>query len=234
VRPAAPVRIHYTDFSDGGQKQANGILFTGGLAVHEGDLDLQHSSFKRMQSEDAINIKSGEIRMHDCLVEGTASDAIDIDAGTGEVRGNRFVDIAGDGIDVSYSQVALRDNEMENVRDKGISVGEKSQPLVENNVFRGCRIAISCKDLSFATVRGCTFVGNQLAIEAKRKKPMFGGGGGTFLHCVFAENDTLLREDIFSKGRIKIDQSKLDAKASDYDLVGIAPALRDTDTPSHD
>ncbi|MGE5768940.1 MAG: right-handed parallel beta-helix repeat-containing protein, partial [Betaproteobacteria bacterium] len=171
VRPQDPVRIHYTDFSDGGQKQANGILFTGGLAVHEGDLELSHCRFTRMQSEDAINIKSGKIHMRDCLVEGTASDAIDIDAGTGEVRGNRFVDIAGDGIDVSYSQVTLRDNELENVRDKGISVGEKSQPLVENNVFRDCRIAISCKDLSFATVRGCTFVSNQLAIEVKRKKP---------------------------------------------------------------
>ena len=172
--------------------------------------------------------------MSNCLVEGTASDALDIDVGTGEVRGSRFVDIAGDGIDISYSQVTLRDNELENVRDKGVSVGEKSQPRVENNFFRDCRIAISCKDLSFATVRGCTFVGNQLAIEAKRKKPMFGGGAGEFVNCVFAANDTLLREDIFSKGRIKIDHSEMDAKVSDADLVRVAPELHSTDTTNPD
>jgi hypothetical protein len=103
-----------------------------------------------------------------------------------------------------------------------------------NNVFRDCRIAISCKDLSFATVRGCTFVSNQLAIEAKRKKPMFGGGAGEFVNCVFAANDTLLREDIFSKGRIKIEHSEMDAKASDVDLVRAAPALHNTDTTNPD
>jgi spore coat protein CotH len=223
VRPAQPVRIHYADISDGGQKQANGILFTGGLAVHEGDLELQHSTFRRMQSEDAINIKNGRILMSDCLVEGTASDAIDVDAGTGEIRDSRFADITGDGIDVSYSQITLRHNELEDVRDKGISVGEKSRPLIEDTLIRNCNIGVSCKDLSAAAVSRCTFVGNKLAIEAKRKKPMFGGGAGTFAQCVFAANDTLLREDAFSRGQVQIVDSKVDTNPGADDLVRVLP-----------
>jgi len=223
IRPAEPVRVRYTDFSHGGQKRANGILFTGGLAVHEGDLQLEHCRFTDMRSEDAVNVKSGKIVAKDCDFERTASDAIDIDAGTGEVTGSRFKDIAGDGIDISYSQVTLRDNEIENARDKGVRVSENSRPVLENNSFRRCQIAVSCMDQSFAKVSRCTFEGNRLAIEAKRQKPMFGGGGGEFVRCVFAANDTLQREDGFSTGMIKIEESGTTAKASDQDLVRVAP-----------
>ncbi len=232
VRPARRVSIQWTEFSDGGQKQANGMLFTGGLAVHEGDLELANCRFTRMQSEDAVNIKYGDIRMSHCVIEKTASDAVDIDSGTGELHDNRFTDIRGDGIDVSYSQVVLRDNELTDIHDKGISIGEKSQPVLANNFFRDCQIAVSCKDLAFAKVDHCTFVRNRLAIEAKRKKPMFGGGAGEFVGCVFAANDTLLREDIFSKGRILIRDSDMDANADDHDLVGRVPALEANAPPN--
>ncbi len=224
IRPQERVRIHYTDIRDGGQKQANGILFTGGLAVHEGDLELQHSTLRHMQSEDAINIKYGDILMSDCLVEATASDAIDVDVGTGEIRNSRFVDVTGDGIDISYTRIALRHNELENIHDKGISVGEHSQPLIEDTLIRGCTIGMSCKDLSQAAVNRCTFVNNKLAIEAKRKKPMFGGGSGTFTQCVFAANDTLLREDAFSKGHVQFVDSEIDAGNDPDDLVRATPA----------
>ena len=73
---------------------------------------------------------------------------------------------------------------------------------------------------------------NRLAIEAKRKKPMFGGGAGEFVNCVFAANDTLLREDMFSKGKILIKDSDMDAKADDHDLVGRVPALESNEPPN--
>ncbi|HEY3215485.1 MAG TPA: CotH kinase family protein, partial [Candidatus Eisenbacteria bacterium] len=44
VRPPEKVVIAYTHIRDGGQAQVNGILFTGGLAVHDGDLELRHCS----------------------------------------------------------------------------------------------------------------------------------------------------------------------------------------------
>ena len=223
VRPSEPVRVHYTDFSDASQAQANGILFTGGFAVHEGDLELWHSTFSDMHSEDAINIKNGHVDMSDCLVQGAASDGIDIDMGTGEVRFSRFLDIAGDGIDMSFSNVTLRDNHIENIRDKGISVGERSRPALVNNLVRGCSIGISCKDLSYARVAHCTFVDNALAIEAKRKKPMFGGGSGEFVNCVFAANDTLLREDWFSNGKIKLDHVLTDDSNTNPVVEFVAP-----------
>jgi hypothetical protein len=229
IRPEETVRIQYTDFRDGGQKQANGMLFTGGVAVHEGDLEILHTRFSDMQSEDALNIKYGHLVMRDCLVERSASDALDIDVGTGEVRDSRFLDIAGDALDVSYSEVTLKGNEIENIADKGISVGERSRPLIEDNLIKNCSIGISCKDLSQARVNRCTFVENRLAIEAKRKKPMFGGGSGTFIECVFAANDTLLREDIFSRGRVQIQDSTIDTKEiADRDLVRMTPSSNGT------
>ena len=59
--------LAYTDFQDGGQAQINGILLTGGFAVHDGDLRLEHCTFTNMQSEDGFNLKNGHIFMNDCL-----------------------------------------------------------------------------------------------------------------------------------------------------------------------
>jgi len=164
-----------------------------------------------VQSEDAINVKNGRILVQNCVVQHTASDALDIDVGTGEVRNNRFFDIGGDAMDISYSHLTLRDNVVDQAHDKGISVGEHSEPLVLNNLILGCKIGISCKDLSVARVAHCTFVRNRCAIEAKRKKPFFGGGSGEFINCVFAENDSLHREDYFSQGQVRFDHVAADA-----------------------
>lgn len=212
VRPTQEVVIRYTDFEDGGQAQVNGILFTGGFAVHDGDLRLQHCRFLNMQSEDAMNLKNGRIAMSDCIIRNSASDGIDLDFADGEVRANEFYDIAGDAIDLSGSTVTVTGNRCEHVGDKGISVGEDSHPIIANNLFSRCAIGISCKDLSFAKVTHCTFVNNKLAIEGKRKKPMFGGGSGEFVNCVFAGNEKLLDADYFSRGRVLVEHSVLDAQ----------------------
>jgi spore coat protein H len=229
VRPQLPVRIQDTDWRDGGQAQANGTLFTGGLAVHDGDAEIVGCTFTDVQSEDAINVKNGRVLMQNCVVQHTASDALDIDVGTGEVRGNRFFDIGGDAMDISYSHLTLRDNVVEQAHDKGISVGEHSEPIVLNNLILGCKIGISCKDLSVARVAHCTFVRNRCAIEAKRKKPFFGGGSGEFINCVFAENDSLHREDYFSQGQVRFDHVAADAGLPGREavLAFVAPASGD-------
>jgi hypothetical protein len=71
-------------------------------------------------------------------------------------------------------------------------------------------IGVSAKDLSFPRVAHTTFVDNQLAIEAKRKKPMFGAGGGEFVGSVFAGNQKLVAEDHYSTGRIRFRTSLFD------------------------
>ena len=214
VRPPQEVVLRYTDFRGGGQAQVNGILFTGGFAVHDGDLRIEQCHFEDMQSEDAVNLKNGRITMRDCVFRDTASDAVDLDFVDGKVEANIFFDIAGDAVDLSGSTAIVSGNRFENIGDKGISVGEDSHPVVVNNFFNRCNIAISCKDLSSPKVTYCTLVNNEVAIEAKRKKAMFGGGSGEFAYCVFKGNKLLLDEDYFSRDQVSVKYSILDAQTS--------------------
>ncbi len=214
IRPPEEVVLIHTEFQGGGQAQINGILLTGGFAVHDGDLRLEHCRFVDMQSEDGFNLKNGHIFMDDCLIADNASDGVDIDFGTGEVRNSRFLNMAGDGLDISGSTLTVVDNHFENNGDKGFSVGEDSHPTVTNALFRGNQIGISLKDLSHAKVSNATFTGNVLAVEAKRKKPFFGGGSGEFINSVFTENQVLLEDDYFSAGQVTFRDSQVDDPAA--------------------
>ncbi len=210
VRSPNKVVMKYTELSDGGQAQINGILFTGGFAVHEGDLELENCKFINMQSEDGVNLKNGHIVMKDCLFLNSASDGIDIDFGTGEVVRCKFINTMGDGLDLSGSEITISECWFEKINDKGISVGENSHPIIVNNFFRECNIGFSTKDLSFAKVAYCTFVDNRLVIEAKRKKPMFGAGSGQIVNSVFSGNTNLLEEDYFSRNHVSVEHSLVD------------------------
>jgi hypothetical protein len=217
VRPPREVRLAHVEIRDGNQGQVNGILFTGGFAVHNGDLWAEHVRVLDMQSEDGINVKNGRIWMRHCVIAGAASDAMDLDFVTGEVRDSAFLHNAGDGLDLSGATVVVAGNRFEGMGDKGISVGEDSHPVIVNNLVRGNVIGISTKDLSHPRVAWTTFVDNETAIEAKRKKPMFGGASGEFVNVVFSGNRVLLAEDSFSKGGVQIA-----AALADQELAGCA------------
>jgi len=224
VRPPHKVVLRYVDVQGAGQAQINGILFTGGFAVYEADLEIEHCRFVNMKSEDAVNLKNGRVRIIDTLFQGNDSDAVDLDFVTGEVRDNVFRHNKGDGLDLSGSKVLVVGNRFEYMGDKGLSVGEDSHPTVLNNLFLGNNIGISTKDLSWPRVAYSTFVGNKLAIEAKRKKPMFGPGGGEFLSNVFSANARLLEEDYFSRGRVRLTGSLLDSPAVPCSSCQVATA----------
>jgi len=212
VRPPEAVTLAYLHFSNASQAQINGTLFTGGLAVHEGDLNLSHTRISNMQSEDGVNLKNGHLSMSNCVIAGSNSDAIDIDFGQGHIKDCKFVDIGGDGVDMSGSRITISGSVFQRVVDKGISVGEQSNPTIYNTLLNGCGIGISMKDLSHARIAYCTFVGNSVALEAKRKKPMFGGASGEALNCVFTMNRNLLHEDYFSRGGVKVAHSMTDVE----------------------
>jgi hypothetical protein len=215
VRPPREVRLAHVEIRDGNQGQVNGILFTGGFAVHNGDLWAEHVRVLDMQSEDGVNVKNGRIWMRHCVIANGASDAMDLDFVSGEVRDSLFLHNAGDGLDLSGATVVVAGNRFEGMGDKGISVGEDSHPVIVNNLLRGNVIGISTKDLSHPRVAWTTFVGNETAIEAKRKKAMFGGASGEFVNVVFSGNRVLLAEDHFSKGQVQIT-----AAVTDQDIAG--------------
>jgi hypothetical protein len=210
VRPPQAVTMEYIDVEGGGQAQVNGILFTGGLAVYEADVDIEQCRITNMKSEDSLNLKNGRILMRNCLIANSVSDGFDNDFTTGEIRDSEFINIGGDGVDISGSTVTIIGNRFENIGDKGVSVGEDSHPTIINNLFRNCNIGVSSKDLSYTKLAYSTFVNNALAIEAKRKKAMFGAGTGEFINNVFVGNKVLLQEDYFSKGLVQLHDSLAD------------------------
>lgn len=208
IRPTdRKVIVRHTEFRDGDQAHINGLLFTGGFAVHDGDLELTDSRFIDMQSEDCLNLKYGHILMENVLFENSFADQVDLDFCTGIVRNCIFRNSGfnGDGLDVSGSRDLLVSGcTFENLSDKGISVGENSYLTVVNCLFIGNDIGIAPKDLSHPRVANSTFIGNRLAIGAYRKKPMFGGSSGEFVNCVFSGNEEMIEEDYFSKGKVKV------------------------------
>jgi hypothetical protein len=210
IRPSDEVNMAYIDFQHGDQAQINGILLTGGFAVHDGDLRLEHCTFTNMRSEDGFNLKNGHIFMNDCLIADNASDGVDLDFVTGEVRDSHFLNNVGDGLDTSGTQLLVIDSRFENSGDKGFSVGEDSHPTIINGLFRGNQIGLSTKDLSHTQAAYVTFVDNVLAVEAKRKKPFFGGGSGEFVNSVFSGNQILLEDDYFSSGQVEFLNSVTD------------------------
>ncbi|MFQ5630331.1 MAG: CotH kinase family protein, partial [bacterium] len=214
VRPSKKVVMHYLDVQGGGQAQVNATLFTGGLAVYESDVDMAFCRIMDMRSEDGFNLKNGRISMRNTLFDGTDSDAVDLDFCTGEVVNCTFINSKGDGLDISGSSILATGCRFENIVDKGTSVGENSHPILVNNLYINCDIGVSCKDLSRPKVAHSTFVDNRLAIEAKRKKPMFGPGGGVFVNCVFAGNEILVSEDYFSKNNVSVSHSLVDLENS--------------------
>jgi len=210
VRPREPVILQHVDFSGGDQAQINGILFSGGVAIHNGNLAVTSCRFIDMRSEDGLNLKNGHITMRDCLFSGNASDSVDLDFVTGDVHDCHFVNSVNDGLDISGSTVTVKNCRFEHNGDKGLSVGENSHPTVINCLFVGNRIGTSSKDLSHTRIAHATYVNNRLAIEAKRKKPFFGGASAELVNCVFAGNDVLVDEDYFSRQQVGFSHTVFD------------------------
>ena len=210
VRPPEEVVLRHLDVQGGSQAQVNCTLFTGGLAIHHGDLRIEHCWVTGMQSEDALILKHGRILMDDFVAARNAADGVDLEFVTGEVRNSRFLDNKNDGLDISGSTLSVSHCRFEGNGDKAFSVGENSQPILVDALFRGNRTAVSSKDKSHSRIAHATFVDNVLAIEAKRVEAMFGGGSGEIVNSVFAHNQTLLKEDYFSRDRMALRHCLLD------------------------
>lgn len=225
VRSPEEVVFRYLEVQGGGQAQVNCTLFTGGVAVYQSNLRVEHCRITDMQSEDGLNLKYGQVFMDDFVCARNGGDGVDLDFVTGEVRNSRFEGNKNDGLDISGSKVTVTRCRFEGNGDKGLSVGENSHPILVDGLFRGNQIGVSCKDKSHPRIAHATFVDNVLAIEAKRKKPMFGGASGEFVNSVFAGNQTFIDQDYFSKDRVVLRGCLLDQPWDQATCVTIKPSF---------
>lgn len=175
-----------------------GIYFTGALAIHHGDLVMEHCRITDCPAEDGLNVKNGHVSLRDSEFVGNAGDGVDLDFITGEVTRCVFLANGGDGLDFSGAKATVEHSRFERSADKGISVGEQSQVTVFHSQFLGNTIGLASKDLSNAIIEQCRLLENKLAVAAYRKKPMFGGGTIKAFSSLFLENGHLQNADGYS------------------------------------
>ena len=180
--------FEYVTMSGGSGFRGHGIIATGMLALHQAGGAIKSSVFENTYDDDAINIKYGRAVIKHNTFKNLFGDAIDLDSiiGKAAVENNTFGSFGfiadkgngpnGDGIDISFTEARIENNTVSHCGDKGISVGESSLAFITNNTIKNCAIGISVKDLSEATIENTLLEANGIGIEAKMKKPLFGGG----------------------------------------------------------
>ncbi len=182
-------------FERGGEAYINGVYFSGMLAAHYSDINVENSKFQYASvknGDDAINIKYGLAKIEHSFFYRNGKDAIDLDfAKKGSaIEKNYFLNNGNDSVDISGSNVIIRDNIIEGSKDKGISIGEESKILIVNNIIKRNQIGIVAKDLSYVTIENNNFLSNTIGIAAYNKKMIFGGGHVSVYNSLFQNNGT--------------------------------------------
>jgi len=198
VRSGGGSVFRHVHLAGGQGATVDGILFTGALAVHDGDAIVEHCRITDCPAEDALNIKNATATIRETLFRDNHSDAIDLDFVDGEVTRCHFIRNAGDGIDISGSRITIAGNQIERAGDKGISIGEQSRVTLENNLLVDNVIGVAVKDLSEARIDNCTFIRNATSVAAYRKKPIFGGCRAQVRASILLETEKPVTTDPFS------------------------------------
>ncbi len=188
--------IKHTEFNNGSGAIINGIIFTGMVAFHNADVDVDSSIFKNAGDDDALNVKYGQALITNSFFTDNFSDAIDFDFASAEtvIKDNKFYDNGygggGDAIDLSWSDILITNNDINGCTDKGVSVGEKSSPIIKNNTIKNCDIGIAVKDLSVAEIIENNISDVRVGVVAYQKKQEFGGGIAN-ISATILENATI-------------------------------------------
>lgn len=177
----------YVIFENGGEAYINGVFFSGTLALHQSDVEIENCEFRYAKSDDGLNVKYANAVVKNSLFEKNSFDALDFDYVTGEISGNQFFANGNDGIDISGSDIEIKNNIIKNSGDKGISVGERAKPKIVGNEISGCVMGVISKDGSVAELFNNKIMENGVGLSAYLKKPLYAIGGR-----IISNNTTLL------------------------------------------
>lgn len=192
--------IRYVTVEHASPARINGIVFSGGLAAHQADIEISHSIFRFNHGDDGANIKYADVLIEENQFNHNDFDGLDLDVVSGTVRHNEFLRNGNDGLDVSWNTAVIEQNTMNGNVDKCLSVGERSTAPVSNNTIGRCAVGIAVKDSSTISISNNTIVENRQGVSAYQKKPIFGGGIAHLSHNTFTHNE----EDIWSDGVSKV------------------------------
>jgi hypothetical protein len=168
--------VRHLVLSGGSAGWVSGMFFTGQANFFHADVDVEDSTFTRAHGDDGLNVKRGRVDILRSRFVDNISDGFDGDFIEGKISDSVITNNGGDGLDFAGSQVIVKDTYFSGMGDKAISIGEKSSVVVYNSVVRDSTIGIASKDLSKTRIFSTALIGNSIALDARRKKPVFGGG----------------------------------------------------------
>ena len=171
---------------------------SGGFSVIESDVDIRHSRFHDLASNDGIHLSSATFKLDNLVVERTAYDALDIDWGRGSVTRSTFSScgyIDGDCVDLSGTNVNLENIVINSASDKGVSVGESSVANIAELVVSKAHIGVAIKDGSQVQLHQSKLKNNGYGILTYIKKPYFTYPDLIQKHNIIESNTTNIRHE---------------------------------------
>ena len=154
----------------------NGRILPSAFTVYGGEVSINHSIFKNLSSEDAVNLFRCKYEFLDSKIENTFSDAFDADFSTGIINKSYFINCGNDGVDISGGFLSLTNCFFKNILDKAISAGEKSVLNASKCEIENSDMGLISKDLSIAESKTNKFSNCEIAYCAFQKKGEFGPG----------------------------------------------------------
>ena len=142
----------------------------GSVNFFNTSLKLKNVEFKRISSEDAINIINSNFDIKDIYFIETGSDSIDFDFSEGIIENANFMHIGNDAIDFSGSKVLLNNAYFSSISDKAISVGENSKVELSNIFADKSYVGIAAKDGSNVIAKNIKMNGVKIPFSSFIKK----------------------------------------------------------------
>ncbi len=154
-----------------------------------------------------MNVKKSKAVIENCLFVNNPADAIDGDWISGKISGNVFLNNGGDSVDLSGGRgIRVSGNLIFSSKDKGCSIGERTDVRIVRNFFGFNSMGIVSKDSSKVYAENNLFYGNETALSAYRKKPIFGFGEIISSGDFFCGNHELSHRDALSEIEIRAER----------------------------
>jgi len=165
------VNFSYLNGMKNNQKSFNnGLIIMGALNFYKTKTDLINVNFKKINSEDAINIFRSSFKIENIKFIGNSSDAIDFDFSNGDISNAFFENIGNDAIDFSGSKSNVKNIYFKNVNDKLISVGENSIINISDINGNDSFVGITSKDGSVVKANNIFMKNVKLPFASYNKK----------------------------------------------------------------
>lgn len=164
--------------------------FTGAVTFYESPVEINHCSFFRNQSEDALNIVRSTFSVNNSRFFDTMSDALDLDFCSGDISNSTFANCGNDAVDLSGSNVKLTGLNITNAGDKGISIGENSRSSLKDTSIDNAKIGLASKDMSTLYVSDCKIDNCRVGVAVYQKKPEYYGSNLIVSQLAMTNNDT--------------------------------------------